>query len=53
MTKGEIALQLTLKLVEEGYLAVEDRTPSGVGITVSALYNAISENIKPRGKDED
>lgn len=53
MTRGEIAMQLTLTLIEEGYLIIEDRSPSGVGKTVSELYNAISENIKPRGKDED
>lgn len=53
MTRGEIALQLTLLMIEKGYLTIEDRSPNGVGESVSELYNAISENIKPRGKDED
>lgn len=53
MTKGEIALQLTLLMIQKSCLTIDDRSPSGVGKSVSELYNAISENIKPCGKDDD
>lgn len=51
MTKGEIALQLTLAMIEKGFFTPDDLAPEKIGGAVSKLYNAISQDIDIRGKD--
>lgn len=51
MSHGEIALQLTLAMIEKGNLTITDFDPEKVGEAVSKLYNAISQNIDIHGMD--
>lgn len=52
MSHGEIALQLTLAMIEKGHLTIENFEPESVGKTVSKLYNAISQNIDIHGMND-
>lgn len=45
MNQYEIALQLALKALEEKKFVVDDRSPAGVGLAVSQLYNEIYKNL--------
>ena len=45
MVQNEIALQLALKAIEEKKFVVDDRSPTGVGLAVSQLYNEIYKNL--------
>ena len=49
MTRGEIALQLTLAMIEKGQICVKDSTNEAVGAAVVEIFNKISRNIDYRG----
>lgn len=45
MVQNEIALQLALKVIEHKNISMEDRSPAGVGLAISQLYNEIYKNL--------
>lgn len=50
MSKSEIALQLTLSMIERGNFYVEDASNKGVGDTVVEIYNTIINGIDYRAE---
>ena len=49
MSKADIALQLTLAMIEKGYVVSSgERTNESVGKSVSEIYNAVIRNIETR-----
>ncbi len=49
MTRGEIALQLTLAMIEKGQIYVRNSTNEAIGKAVVEIFNTISQNIDYRG----
>lgn len=48
MSKSEIALELTLAMIEKGTYHINDSSNEGVGKAVAEIYNAIINSIDYR-----
>lgn len=52
MTKGDVAVQLTLALIEKGQYYVSGSSNKDISEAIVELYNGISKNIDVRGREE-